>query len=253
MPRKGPRRPQHKPKGKEQFCWSWLHRKKVLGQRLEAQGDLAGAEACHCHKPAGENGRCYMHGGTVAQGPSHHSYTHGKYSRAYHGVFAAIRGDQGATEPASVRPEIDVASALICNEMQLINAGTPELALWENARERVRTIRRLRTAGDSQGMAATMVGLEDFLLAEHPRSKRVLSGLLEGLRKLVDTEAKLQDGAQSKVNAATAIGLVESMVISVNHHVTNDEERAAIGKEFDRLIRRAAYPELADTALGTVH
>ena len=253
MPRKGPRRPQRKPKGKEQFCWSWRRGKKALGLRLEAQGDLAGAAACHCHNPAGDNGRCWRHGGTAVKGPAHPSYTHGKYSRAYHGVFAAIRGDPGATEPASVRPEIDVASALICNEMQLINAGTPELALWENARERVRTIRRLRTAGDSQGMAAMMVGLEEFLLAEHPRSKRVLSGLLEGLRKLVDTEAKLQALAQGMVRGATAIGLLKSMVISVNHHVTNDEERAAIGKEFDRLIRRAAYPELTDTALGTVH
>ena len=253
MPRKGPRRPQHKPKGKEQFCWSWLRGKKALGLRLEAQGDLAGAAACHCHNPAGDNGRCWRHGGTAVKGPAHPSYTHGKYSTAYHGVFAAIRGDQGATEPASVRPEIDVSSALILHEMQLINAGTPELTLWENARDLVRTIHRLRTAGDSHGMAARMLELEEFLLAEHPRSKRTLSGLLEGHRKLVDTEAKLQDGAQSKVNGATAIGLVASMVISVNHNVTNDEERAAVGKEFDRLIRRAAYPELTDTALGKVH
>ena len=63
MPRKGPRRPQRKPKGKEQFCWSWRRGKKALGLRLEAQGDLAGAAACHCQKPAGENGRCQDQGG----------------------------------------------------------------------------------------------------------------------------------------------------------------------------------------------
>ena len=95
MARKGPRRPQRKPNGKEMFCWAWRNGQKALGEGLEAQGDLAGAAACRCHKSPNDNGRCRMHGGTVAKGPSHHSYRHGAYSRAYQGIFApALRGAQ---------------------------------------------------------------------------------------------------------------------------------------------------------------
>ena len=87
MPRKGPRRPQHKPTGKEQFCWSWLRGEKALGLRLEAQGDLAGAAACHCHNPAGDNGRCWRDGGEGAGPPQLHTW------QIQQGLPRGLRGD----------------------------------------------------------------------------------------------------------------------------------------------------------------
>ena len=98
-----------------------------------------------------------------------------------------------------------------------------------------------------------MMALEELLLAQHPPSTNKLSELLEGHRKMVDTEEKRKDRAKLMVSVAMFLGFVEAMSIAVNKHVTNDEERAAVGEEFDTLIRRANYAELSDTALGKVH
>ena len=69
----------------------------------------------------------------------------------------------------------------------------------------------------------------------------------------MDTEEKRKDRAKFMVSVAMFLGFIEAMSIAVNKHVTNDQERAAIGEEFDTLIRRANYPELSDAALGKVH
>ena len=48
---------------------------------------------------------------------------------------------------------------------------------------------------------------------------------------MVDTEEKRKDRTKIMVSVAMFLGFVEAMSIAVNTHVTDDEERAAIGDE----------------------
>ena len=84
MPRKIP----PKPPSVTHLCWAWRARQKARGQRLEVAGDQTGADACRCHRRARvQTGRCRRHGGTARRGPTHHAYTHGRYSTLSVGIL----------------------------------------------------------------------------------------------------------------------------------------------------------------------
>ena len=76
------------------------------------------------------------------------------------------------------------------------------------------------------------------------RARREVDGLLNTQRKLVDTEERRKDRADVTVSITTFLGFFDMLVEVVRTHVTDPEQRAAIGKAFDLAIRRSGLPDV---------
>ena len=253
-----PRKKKRKPRGYDGLCWAWRAHKKALGQRLEAAGDQAGADACRCHRRANaQTGRCKYHGGTSRRGPTHHAYKHGRFSALFVGILAPAReAYEAVAELSTLRSELAISSAFLTNKLREILVGGPSDEAWIELGRMTDEIERVLDAGDRKAMVALLN--ERDALIKTQRSSAVARGeasdLIERHRKVVDTEARRQDRHDLTVSMITFMAFIQAMAEAVRDYVTNPTDRAAVAKAFDRLIARAHLPDLADAdGRDTIH
>ena len=103
---------------------AWTRGMKSRGKNLEHRGRAAEAEELRCHRlPEPSTGRCYLHGGTSKDGPTHQSYKHGFYSTAHRGILARAGDAHEAIEIlASSHDELAVHKALMLHKLEEIHA-----------------------------------------------------------------------------------------------------------------------------------
>ena len=107
-------------------------------------------------------------------------------------------------------------------------------------------IERLRDAGDRQGMAALLTTRDELIKTQcsSVKARRELDPLLNTQRKLVDAEERRKDRADVTVSLTMFLGFFDMLVEVVRLHVPDPAQRAAIGKAFDRAIRRSGLPDV---------
>ena len=154
MPRKTP----SKPPSVTHLCWAWRAHQKVIGQRLEAQGDQPGADACRRHQRARGSGRCRYHGGTAKRGKAHHSYKHGFYSTAHQGILARAADAYEAVQVlTSTHDELAIDKALILHKLEEINAAGPSDQAWLELRQITKEINDARDRKDRSGRPGSLL------------------------------------------------------------------------------------------------
>ena len=247
MARTGRRRPLEKPSGKERYCWAWKNGHKAQGLTAETRGDHTAAETHRCRRrPAPSIGRCNLHGGTAKTGKAHHSYTHGFYSRAYHGILARAGEAQMAVEvAASSLEELGIHKVVIAHKLGEINATGPSDEAWQELRRLIGDARRARDAKDREAQATAINAI--FELGDRQSAGaafREVSELINTYSKVADRESRRQERAAAVVSVTAFLGFAEMLTQQVNVHVSDPAEREAVAKAFRDAITRAGLADL---------
>lgn len=220
--------------------------------RCKAKSKQSGVQ---CRRWAMPNGVCYMHGGkSPPPGPDHPKYTTGRYSKAIPGKL------REAFEAANADPDIlsrraDLALLDSRTEELLARIDTGEgIAIWpelKKAREAFRVAGRL---GDAEERRAALgesvqkvmelidVGVTDY------ESWEQISNHLDRRNRIADGERKRLESMRAYLRADEAVAMFDALTEAVRKYVTNPNERAAIGAEFERYVIRF----LGSTGTGAI-
>ena len=192
------------------------------------------AEELRCHRlPEPITGRCYLHGGTTKRGPAHPNYKHGLFSQRYTGILASAgRAYDAVQELSTLRSALAINASLLDHKLGEVLAAGPSDATWLEVGRLTTEIERVRDSGDRKRMAALLNTRDELIKTQcsSVRARREVDGLLNTQRKLVDTEERRKDRADVTVSITTFLGFFDMLVEVVRTHVTDPEQRAAIGK-----------------------
>ena len=245
-----PRKTQPKPPRVTHLCWAWHAREKALGQRLEAEGDQAGADACRCHRRARtQTGKCRRHGGTALRGPMHHAYKHGRYIKLWVGILRRAGDALEAVQYLStLRDELAVHKALIDHKLGEILASGPSDETWVELGASMDAVDRMRETGDRKGVAEELNRQREFVRSQRSSAiaRREASALIDTHSKIVVRESRRQEREAATVSVNAFFGFVEMFTQQVNIHVSDPAERAAIAKAFSDAVRRAGLTDLVN-------
>ncbi len=190
-----------------------------------------------CKRSGMKNGRCRMHGGTQVRGPEHHSYTHGRYSKALPSnlaeSFQTFMADENRTEAAA---EIAIVSTRVNTLLgTLQEGGTGTSREFSTMLDKFEAAMK---AGDAAEFRLAMTSGRELVetgLATERTWEAVLRAV-EQRRKLVDTELRREQRAYETVTAAELAAFVAQVVDIVTRHVDDPKALNAITMEFDERL-----------------
>lgn len=188
---------------------------------------------------------CRYHGGLTPIGTAHPSYVHGRYSRHMPAAVKA-RYEQFLADPTltHLRPEIALVAQQLEDMLERLNAGE-STKLWEKC---IELLDDHRDALVEQSFGYDPSPSPDALLAELGTTMRSglttfnifpqIQPILEQYRRLADSENKRINDLNQKLTTEQAVLFVQALGDSINRHVSNPKERAAVIADFRIALNR---------------
>jgi hypothetical protein len=184
---------------------------------------------------------CHYHGGAAPVGPAAPNWRHGRHSRY---LPLDLRAAFQATLADPNRLALDAEIALVDARLGQLLAGLEAngAARWPEAAAAMRAYDAAQAAADRAGMHAAVATLRDVISrgAAACEAWRELHVAINQRRRLVDSERRRLETAQSTMTAEQAMTFVGALAASVKAHVTDRKALAAISADIERVLRNPA-------------
>lgn len=181
---------------------------------------------------------CSIHGGKSPSGLAHPSTTHGRYSRDLPTRLAG-RYELAASDPDLLRldSELHLVDALLNDRLAVLDTGESG-RIWNELGSEWKALEVAQRSKDQAGVVASLQRIKSLIKrgqADHGARSEVLD-MIERRRKLVDSEGKRRVQAQQVMTTEQAALLVSVLSSSVNRHVTDPAQRAAITRDLAAIL-----------------
>lgn len=176
---------------------------------------------------------CSIHGGKSPSGLAHPSTKHGRHSKDLPTRLAG-RYEVAASDPDLLRldSELHLIDALMNDRLAVLDTGESG-RLWNELGSEWESLEAAQRAKDQAGTVASAQRIKSLIKrgqADHGARTEILD-MIERRRKLVDSEGKRRVQAQQVMTTEQATLLVSVVATSVQRHVSNPAERAAIARD----------------------
>ena len=204
--------------------------------QCQATSKQSGAR-CRRHATPGRS-VCYYHGGATPVGPAAPNWRHGRHSRY---LPLDLRDAFQATLADPNRLALDAEIALVDARLGQLLAGLEAngAARWPEAAAAMRAYDAAQAAADRAGMHAAVATLRDVISrgAAACEAWRELHVAINQRRRLVDSERRRLEAANSTLTAEQAMTLISTLAASVKAHVSDRKALAAISADIERVLR----------------
>lgn len=185
---------------------------------------------------------CRYHGGLSPRGAASPQFKHGRYSK-YLPDRLQVHYETAAADPdlLSLRSELMLTDARLGELLATIGTGAgPER--WQALATAHAALDAARRTGHTAGMAAALTEL-GALITDGARDGEVwqeIHAVINGRRRLVQTEARRLQQLHQMVTVERVLGLMTAVAESVRTHVQDQDTLVAIQGDLSRLL---ALPE----------
>lgn len=183
---------------------------------------------------------CQYHGGKSLSGITSPTYKTGRYSKNLPTRLAA-RYQQAIDDPEliTLRDEVALLDSRISEVILKIDTGEAG-AIWKELRETYADMQAATRQGDSDGVKQALSSLNSLIkngAADYQQWGEIAT-LIEGRRKLVESESKRQQILMTMMTAEQTMMLVSVIQDVVMRNVDDRATRLAIQNELNGIIVR---------------
>ncbi len=213
-----------------------------MAERCTATSKSTGVQ---CRQPACEgNTKCRYHGGKNLRGIASPSYIHGRYSK-YLPERLREQYEEAQQDPELLALKDEISLLRIRTEELMARIdGNDSAARWDLLKKQFQNLQRARFSTDAEKFKQAIADLEETIMESGPDHAiwAEIMALVEGRRKLVESERKRLVEMSQLITTEQAMGMLALILDTIRRHVTDQRVLSAISTDIDTYVVNRAGP-----------